>query len=930
MVPFPFINRFLVILVLIISFANKANASGWDAFINCLIDPCNCGISDKERYEWWDDKRQYKGHKNYICPPWNKDGGRDDHICLAGQDYPPNFTGFFQKICAESTRESNFFEPKIRIRDQECNAVACWTTENTLKWDGDCKTLAGPYGLPLTRMCARIAIPGDARKGIPADPGYTQGMHLNYEGVTKKDETPLGADGQPIVFRLPKLCVYLDPAFIGTGDEGLDIDLIDLSPSHQPLHKTKELHPVIKVIIFFFDIATQTFQSPFVMLAQLFDMLIGAGGDGPGPMEILANIFNHIGLIIQLVGMIIIEILKEIGQMNRVVSPNIYGCVIIPLGPFPPPFCQHVAPLFETAATQNICTLGDDGLPVKSTEEKPCVVSSLVNNFIRNSIRIGYDNFMPLCANGENPMTTDRCISIENMDSFHSAAGMHVLTAKKDIIKPCGSASPGAPCIRSKNPLTCSVSSNGCNQGFRITYASTIGKFSNPSNYFRDDLPDCPSTSSVSCQSIWGINTGEFIDIALRFPSVQAATDIGPISTTFSLTSKNKAATSFSASIVRGSTFLSTYEFTQDPSKICVFDPISVVGCEDRAAFITPSVYSCASGTGGINCSTDYFKPSFIASISAGSDSVSALVQPLTTFDDPNAINNSTVNLAGYEFDSFVTDDTFVVKPFSGSKSPNAASIFGTYINNVSPVNDDGSVNNDAIYIKGLEYVNNAYLRGGKFACLEQHTDERCPSNTNLCVLTSLANNNIVDCSTFIGKSTTYGGLAVCGPDLSGCNLAEHLPGLSGGAGINIYKCTGKPSCYVSPVTLCGVTNDPASRITPSPSFGDIIPSSQFYDINGTPGYYYNKKVSALRNKTPLEMNLCTSIPQPAPCAAVASSGPDSASWTSAAMGEYSTGTCPSGNPPLKPMRRYCLLNSNSKKVELQDLGSGPECKVGP
>lgn len=940
----------LSIFVLIISFVNNAKASGWDAFINCLIDPCNCGISEKERYELWDDQRQYKGSKNYVCPPWNKAGGRDDHICLAGQDYPPNFTAFFQKVCAESTPESNFFEPKIRIRDQQCNAAACWTTENTLLWDGQCKTLAGPYGLPLTRMCARIAIPGDARKGIPADPGYTEGYHLNYEGVSKKDETPIGADGQPIVFRLPKLCVYLDPAAIGSDDEGLSADTMDMNPGHQPMHKTKELHPVIKVIIFFFNIGQQTFQSPFVMLAQLFDMLIGTTGSGGiGPLEILANVMNYMGLMLQLFMMIVVEILKEIGQINRVVKSDIYGCVTIPLGPFPPPFCRHVAPLYEIATTQNICTLGDDGLPVQSTQEKPCVVSSLENNFIRNSIRVGYDNFVPLCADGEDPMMTDHCVTIENMEAFSSAAGMHTLTAKRDIIKPCATAASGAPCVKSIVPHTCSVSSDGCNQGYRLVYALTIGtKFSKPSNYFLEDVPDCPSSTSISCQKIWGVNTGEFIDVTLQFPSIQTPIDIGAISTTFSLTSKNKEPTSFSASIVRSNTFLTTYEFSQNPDKICVFDPISVVGCEKRAAFTRPSVFSCGSSVGGITCTTDYFKPSFIASISSGSDTISALIQPLTTDDNPDSINNSTVNFAGYEFDSLVTDDTFVQQPFAVSKllnefdpdTPpqppydvsmliNAGSKYGTYVDDMLPIKDDGTINDEAIYIKGLEYVNKAYLRGGKYACLKEHTDERCPSNTRLCVLTGLANSDVVDCKDFQKKMTTYGGLNVCGSDLSECNIAEHMPGLSGGTGIDIYTCEGKPSCYVSPVTLCSVTYDAASRITPSPSHGDIIPDSQYYDILGTPGYNYDKKVAVLRNKTPFEMNLCTSIPQ-LTCSAVASSGPNSANWTSAAIGEYSEGTCPPGSSPLKPMKRYCLLNSENKKVELQDLGSGPDCKIGP
>jgi hypothetical protein len=947
------INRIIAFTV-IICLSCTANASGWDAFMNCLTDPCNCGISDKRRIEKWGDEDVYKGDKNYICAPWNKAGGRDDHSCLAGQDYPGNFIPIFQVVCAESTKESNFFEPKIHVRTQTCNALACWPMERTLSFEGQCKTFPGGYGLPLTRMCARVAVAPDPIGGTPGDLNYSEGEHLDFEGIRQKDELIIGMDGQPVIYHLPKLCLYLDPAFIGSGENGIDIDLIDLNPDKQPVHKTMELHPVIKVIIFFFDIATQTFQSPFVMLASLFDMLI-IGGEGPGPFTILANMLNYVGFIVQMVGLIIIEILKSIGQINRVVSPNDYGCAIIPLAPFPPPFCPKVAPLFPTASTQAICATSSDGFIATSTEKVPCVVSNLTNNFIRNAIRVGYDKFVPICKNNEDPMETDACVVIENLDSFASAKSLHLVTLKKDILKPCDQAVNSEPCVKSMIPHTCSVSANGCQDGFRITYSSNIGKYTTPSNYFRDDLSDCPSIDSVSCQKVWGINVGEFVDVSLLFPSTQTPTDIGPISTTFSIASNAGVMKNFSASIVRTTTLLDTYEFTQNPEKICVFvGANTVVGCQLRAPFSSPSVYNCSSGAGGISCVTDYFKPSFIASVSSGADSISALIEPLTMYDDPSStLSNASVNFAGYEFNGFVTGDTFLEIPFSGPNSLSAGTIHGKYKYDVTPVNDDGSINNDAIYIKDLEYINGAYYRGGKYACLSGTIVDRCPTDTKMCVLASLDNNDIVDCSKFITKAANYAGFIQCPDDISDCNLVDNLSHLSGGGKVDIYTCSKRGySCYVSPDILCSLTYDAAGRIDPSPSYGVVIPASQYYALGysfdqpgsagdafekdasgdfvvkskGSSGYYFDKKVSALRNKTSIEMNLCTPIPQPT-CKPAASSGGNSASWSEASIGEYSTGSCSSG-VLLKP-KRYCLIDSDNKTLKLEDLGPGPECGIG-
>ena len=130
--------------------------------------------------------------------------------------------------------------------------------------------------------------------------------------------------------------------------------------------------------------------------------------------------------------------------------------------------------------------------------------------------------------------------------------------------------------------------------------------------YFRDDLNDCPSSSSATCQEIWGVNMGEFVDISLSFPSIQTSSDIAPLAGSFTLVDKGNRTAYFNSSIVRVSAFNSTYSFTQEPNQLCVFGGDIVVGCSDRVKSSGAKIYDCGSSSTGISCSTSYFAPKFI------------------------------------------------------------------------------------------------------------------------------------------------------------------------------------------------------------------------------------------------------------------------------------------------------------------------------
>ena len=920
-----------LILVTLIAYSPTAMAGFWDAVGACFTDPCNCGLSDKYRNEYHNGSLARRVKKNYICPPWNKDGGRHDNICLIIKHYPDTPTGYYENICAEEAPDSTYFTPRIRVRGQQCNFLACWTTDNTLDWDGDCVTLASGYGaFPLHRMCARIALPKDDVRDFAQDPGYTNGVHLNSQGATEPDDVIIGSDGQPVTFESPKLCLYRDPAFMSV-KEGLSIDFMDLDPNHQSMHKTDKVHPVVEVILFFLSIVTETGTSLADMIGSLFGLLDN-GEDGETTFgSVMKDIFSFVGEVISWVGDLIKKFLEEIGQINRAVDDKKYGCVNLPMGPYPPPFCEQVAPFFQVAEVQDICITGSDGSPVASVANSECHVSTLQNNYIRNSVRVGYENLVPLCKNGENPLSTDKCVNIENIGAFASSKGMHTSTARRDIIKHCDSAASGAPCVQSMVPHSCSVSSNGCQDGFRIVYGHNLGGIVTPKQYYRDDLPDCPSSGSAVCQEIWGINRGEFVDISMTFPTHQTAFDVSPLVNNFTLMDKGGRTAYFNSSIVRVSGFNTTFGFRQDPNQICVFEGEFVVGCRDRALIFRPNVYECgASPNPGITCTSSYFAPKFVVSYVAGSDSTSALIEPESVYN-PGGINNS-INLAGNTFESFVTDDSFVVRPFSGPNSPNPSSLFGRYQDNIPPVSGQ-TINEDAVYLSGLEYINGKYHVGGKYACLSGSDSTKCPQNPKMCVLSKLLNKNIVQCSIFFSKSIDHGGIKLCSAaQTSTCAAVDSLPRISGGT-IPIRSCADNIKCYDGTVELCQISTNPADRINPSPALGSTLSDDQYYNtvVDGpyptspsSSAARYDDNNEGVRDKTPVELGLCVAIPQ-GTCPAENNINADTgnATWPAAQLNQLSRGTCAGGKIPKRyqsDLVRECIANPATKTFNLEPV----------
>lgn len=899
----------LSLLIISLCSLPQISVAGWGAVGACFTDPCNCGDKNKKRYETWDGERINKGKKNRNCPPYNKSSGRKDNTCLVQKNYkyPGKFTGYYQKICGEAVSNNNYFKPKIRVRNQQCNAAVCWTGMEILENNGDCVTFPGPYLFPLVRICARVAVAASTEHGLSADPGYTEGEHLDKEGATQEDTPIYDSDHNEVQVATPKLCLYNDPSFFSISADGIDMDFMDLNPSRQPLHKTKETHPVIAIFIFFAEVMEFYYSTPATIMAMIFDLISGADEDIEEGFTILKEIMLFIVDIIKIIGDAIVWLLKEVGQMNRVVNDTEYGCVDLPMGPLPCPYCETVVPFAQDASIYNICPKDTE-----STRDKECVVSKINNNFIHNAIRVGYDTFMPLCTGDENPMTSDSCVTIENLGVFNSAQALHALTDSTDLIKPCSN-STSEPCIKSMLSFSCSADNNDCKDGFRVVYGSQVTQQGglDAKRYFDSEMDDCTGSLTSNCQKIWGVNRGEFRDISLTFPEAQSFSDMSALSTNFSLVDKYGKAAEFYASIVREANDV------QEPTQICVFnDENKDIGCAARVAAPALNIFSDSGNS--------YFFPKLKASYSINGYSTSAPIEPLSVYNTDMAVN-SVVNLAGNEIEAFVTDEQLLSKPFSGTSSPNPASIFGVYTDDASPI-IDGEVNDDAEYLRGLEYINGEYHLGGKFVCAEEVGITGCPANPEMCVLTKRLNNGVVKCSDFDAIMTANPSLVQCTGNETGCSVSSiSIPKIGGGS-ITINSCTSDTTddtsddvlCYDSTVELCTTSYDTANRVDPSSDKGDILSSSQYYDKEN---YRTDNDMDnqIMRSKTSLERGLCLSILQP-DCSELNVDSADNghASWPKTPVGEVATGTCYSGyqSRPGRPATRNCIAYPGDQSIE--------------
>lgn len=975
------LKKYLLALFLFL-YSPYIYAGFWSDFEKCLSNPCNCGAGQVGEY--WNDKLKVPdADRNPYCPPYNKKAGREG-TCLLQFDYP-NSANYFQH-CAEATKESTYFEPKIRVRYQSCNFAACWTQSTSLDWNGECVMWPTSYGLPLVRVCARIAVPSvDPTplnpNGSPADPGYTKGFHLNEKGETQADEKYSIDEYNFASYDRPKLCAYSDPGLLNLlSNTGLHEDLMDYNPVRQPLHASDTLSPLAKVLKSLLELS-KTMSWPEI-LGTLIGML-GSAADIPG-LDTIQEVLKYLGKVLNVIPNIFIYVIEQVGKLNSSVDSYQFGCVELPLGPYPPPYCPTISPFISSPSVQRICSKRDaqNNYNFIQNSDDPCVISKLPNNIINNSVRISLNRLIPLCKVNDDPTKTDKCVKIQNLESIYSASIIHTASGKRDILPKCLTSST------SKD--LCVITKIDYNKDIRIVYGQKIGNSSRPQDYYVVDetIPDCSAASAKSnttCQEVWGVNIGEFEDISLPFPKIQPqeVADLLPLKSTVTLHDNTNKPRNLTASIAY---FKGPNAGDQDPKDICVSEGSDLVGCIERAnTGYKILTYECGEGA-PLACSKplDYYNPQFIAKLmvedkvpnkTKGYDFIqyttTTIATPLSISDTrapANKPSTSTVNLAGNIFNTFMAyipnptahDNVYSAPPFSGTRSFNPLSIYGIYENDKVPYDSSTGVEDtSALYLYGLEYLNGKYIQGGTHGCMMLADSSHCSpriDETN-CVLAKLTETDEISCEAFAKLKEGYKNypgyinFRICAPLDKDCTQVGKQEG------ITIHTCKANVLCYKNikhdGVEVCKVSQDIKDRIKPDPSEPNItdkhytvkfiqkkgeLPSGTVYNEDIYPEY--DQLTQGLRDKTAQELNLCakTIIPQ---CLAITSADNDSGNATWGAphndgslgpvnIGTLVTGICKAGWVPInpsKPPQRYCLSSIKDKKVKWADLPSGVGCQ---
>jgi hypothetical protein len=587
------------LLLINIFFCHQCFANSWDDFVNWITSNQSgtkqFGDSNNPGINGGAIEYNYPGAQ----PAWNRQIAADGS-CLnqySLNDYGNN-AGFYDHTCAQDNPHNTYQNPRVLINNVSCWFGGCWKTSFSLNGVvGECNFVPTQNVVIAKRICARIASPsGD---GQSSDDGYTAGsypqtsaisaggvlnsnqplyytsmtgkktsvgdtanfsgttigQHLDVYGVTQWDQlVTADQDSSPFALLVPKMCVYHDPWSLDTWTvfEGMLPDIFDLDPMHQPFHMSQgDISPVAKIIIFILQ-SIENLTLKNVDLVGMIVSSIGASMDanfGAG----LSAIFQVISQIIEMAADLIIKELTAIGQINRVVVHNNsssinpdngaqsgnYGCVSLPLGPYPPPYCNTSCDSNGSCSNSliakvlpaifSICSTDGQGnflhnhyasSSLQASNNPVCVLSNVDNNFIYNSVRIAYTNVIPLClAQSANAQV--------NCFSFSPSSPLRALSAQaltNALVKQNNFIAP-SDCLLPSNPVTPVVNSQN---NYRALYAKQTFSSSGQNTliaidqYYYDNLQDCsqmkgalPGFVSNICQSFYGIDVGDFSDNAI-------------------------------------------------------------------------------------------------------------------------------------------------------------------------------------------------------------------------------------------------------------------------------------------------------------------------------------------------------------------------------------------------------------------------------
>jgi hypothetical protein len=899
-------------------------------------------------------------------------------------------------ICPKPSELSDFKDPKIQVTTAWSTFIGNYLNTSDHLSNGQCMYYPS---WPLSiRYCARIAqiTPDvDPTKDPKKDPGYTKSEHINNDSITEKDEAAkyeqiiesddnntakkkcLALQKHDPVFSTqsvdicnkcpdepnepnrpkktctisfdyystdPKLCLYRDPWLLDMmlfpGAAVLMYDPFDYNPIYQPFHAGTQ-STFGTILIVFLDLGVGSLE--------------GLLGLIPG----VKNIIQFFGNLIKVFGE---SIVKALTMMNSKAYPigSDGGCVNIPLGPNPPPYCKTLncknitmKPKLEKICpttvsrvvkndkgiiteqdlvtktnydiiTQTIKNLDTDkpDLQKPTYTDSPagldnCVTSdNYTNNFVHNSVRISYSWPLDLCkydvSEAPSGSTKERKLE-QKQDNKKFDAGMCVrisptrekidenMMRYSGIIKACGNTGVDeGVCVHVSQGATLAQ-----NKQYRINSKLDVvhsGATNNDNNI---------------SMILTGIDIGDFQDVAITNNSSPTTSlyDINNQGTTYTLTAYGDDG-----------------KFTTAPkNSICSYQGDKLLACVKRADPPQAQIYDCTTKLGKQSCISTSQNPTAIVGVEVGGDRL---------YDIISKKNKDNFNIFGLSIKFFVTDETFLYPPFDkdqknvvpdkDDKAVQSVTIIGKYDPDisVSSISDQQlskmpNIGDDYTYISGLEYYKGDYRYGGKYLCLDNSKYVSCPNNPQDCVLVKTKNSSCKKIATDQEKATTDSS-----PDLSQvCTASTSLddrlwpqaPSVKDKESLNslILKESDPennqcytPKAYQDMIQHMKDKNMSISIDNPCklPIPEDITDIKQRIKSTEDIDERVNTKV-AIRNKNSIEQGLCVELPQPEDCKAIDVATEDSsfATWNATKYGEQAKGVCASGY--FGSPTRYCVVN---------------------
>lgn len=865
-------------------------------------------------------------------------------------------------------------------------------------------TPVNPYETPAARAAWDAISSAAVAVGIRRETtfGYTYGWHLDNEGYPTADQIFTDDDGNEVVLNFPKTCAYWDP-YIGdkfghlfgffvngisqmvtgvdvtVGNAGIteahmqkfkdaaavtateaasltrvrvaqsyfQLDVFDLNPVYQPVHYAEGgTHFLFRMIIAMFRMglsldqmrnqlimmASNSMDMPEVMISGISGLLdfMAVGGIGFGPNPLM------------------MQTLEYFGQLNNVVGASL-GCVDVPLGPYPPPYCPTLTAAPPVPVLTKICPteiVGGTATEATATPSSRCVKSSVQNNAVHNAVRVSFSNSLPVCTGPRTP-NMGLCVRIplsqtgSTVNYATSALAMNTLTSGLNTLRKCSTIPALAaemPCVEVADSR-CTGTNRYCPTNLRILYSDREATSATQEYY--PGVVDCtPSATGSSCQKIWGVDIGDYRDIAINFPTTETSYNTSALTASTNIVDPSNTSMAVTAKIYRAPTTHAT-GVSMSNSSIYAFDAANtLLGSVTRAEMPMPTVMSCNPPAPGAiaTCSTSHVRPALIAKVGIGSSTTEGAVSLDTYYSGSGGVSTETLNLAGYDYRTFATDNSLITAPFLGPRSINGSSIYGSSYINGPPYNSGGTVNSGARYRDGLEYINGQYIYGGNYLCLKDYEFERCgvsASDMN-CVKTNMTNTSLINCRDFqtrVASNSSYTGISLCNAQQrSSYSLTRNETFTGPNITVGIYN-SGTQYCYDYSSSgangpLCAAGRTRSLRVDPASSITGALTSSQFYNYNPSSP---PTPPETVRDKTPMEHGLCVPIPAMPRCGATSASAASSngnATWAAANIGVNSVGTCSPGYMRKSPssLSRLCVRNNTNGSAQLQALTSSMGC----